>query len=67
MFLSFCFQILPARQLRLLNDVLPPEYATTAEMIAKYIYDRTKPEVPEGIKLKVSVSETPNSWVEYEE
>jgi 6-pyruvoyltetrahydropterin/6-carboxytetrahydropterin synthase len=49
----------------LLNDVLPPEYETTAEMIAQYIYDTTKQRLPEGIKLKVLVSETPNSWVEY--
>jgi 6-pyruvoyltetrahydropterin/6-carboxytetrahydropterin synthase len=51
----------------LLNEVLPPEYATTAEMIAQYIYDKTKKQIPDGIKLKVAVSETPNSWVEYED
>ena len=50
-----------------LNDVLPAEYATTAEMIAKYIYDETKKRVPGGVRLKVRVSETPNSWAEYEE
>ena len=33
-----------------LNELLPPEYATTAEMIAKYIYDRTKAELPQGIE-----------------
>lgn len=48
-----------------LNDVLPPEYETTAEMIAKYIFDRTRAELPPGIALKVAVSETPNSWAEY--
>ena len=50
-----------------LNDIMPPEYETTAEMIAKYIYDENKTRVPEGVGLKVRVSETPNSWVEYEE
>jgi 6-pyruvoyltetrahydropterin/6-carboxytetrahydropterin synthase len=50
-----------------LNDILPPEYETTAEMIAKYIYDETKQRVPAGVELKVRVSETPNSWVEYED
>ncbi|QNP30976.1 6-pyruvoyl trahydropterin synthase family protein [Cylindrospermopsis curvispora] len=50
-----------------LNDVLPPEYETTAEMIAKYIYDETKRRLPTGVKLKVAVSETPNSWAEYED
>ncbi|MEH2026829.1 6-pyruvoyl trahydropterin synthase family protein [Nostoc sp.] len=28
-----------------LNEVLPPEYETTAEMIAKYIYDLTLPAI----------------------
>ena len=51
----------------ILNEVLPPEYETTAEMIAKYIYDETKKRVPPGVKLKVAVSETANSWVEYED
>jgi 6-pyruvoyltetrahydropterin/6-carboxytetrahydropterin synthase len=50
-----------------LNEVLPPEYETTAEMIAKYIYDETKRRLPTGVKLKVAVSETPNSWAEYED
>jgi 6-pyruvoyltetrahydropterin/6-carboxytetrahydropterin synthase len=50
-----------------LNDVLPEGYETTAEMIAQYIYDKTKKSLPEGIQLKVAVSETPNSWVEYED
>jgi 6-pyruvoyltetrahydropterin/6-carboxytetrahydropterin synthase len=50
-----------------LNEVLPPEYETTAEMIAKYIYDVTKKQVPSDVQLKVAVSETPNSWVEYED
>lgn len=51
----------------ILNEVLPPEYETTAEMIAQYIYDETKKRLPEGVKLKVAVSETPSSWVEYED
>ncbi|PSN17002.1 6-pyruvoyl tetrahydrobiopterin synthase [filamentous cyanobacterium CCT1] len=50
-----------------LNDVLPEGYETTAEMIAQYIYDKTKKSLPDGIQLKVAVSETPNSWVEYED
>ncbi|WP_333275276.1 MULTISPECIES: 6-carboxytetrahydropterin synthase [unclassified Microcoleus] len=50
-----------------LNEVLPPEYEKTAEMIAQYIYDETKQRLPEGMQLKVAVSETPNSWVEYED
>ncbi|MGD1871597.1 MAG: 6-pyruvoyl tetrahydropterin synthase family protein [Mastigocoleus sp.] len=49
----------------ILNDILPPEYETTAEMIAQYIYDETKKQLPPGIKIKVAVSETPNSWAEY--
>jgi 6-pyruvoyltetrahydropterin/6-carboxytetrahydropterin synthase len=51
----------------ILNEVLPPEYETTAEMIAKYIYDETKKRLPTDIKLKVAVSETANSWAEYED
>jgi 6-pyruvoyltetrahydropterin/6-carboxytetrahydropterin synthase len=50
-----------------LNEVLPPEYETTAEMIAKYIYDVTKKLLPSDVQLKIGVSETPNSWVEYED
>jgi 6-pyruvoyltetrahydropterin/6-carboxytetrahydropterin synthase len=50
-----------------LNEVLPPEYETTAEMIAKYIYDETKKRVPPDVQLRVAVSETSNSWVEYED
>jgi len=51
----------------ILNQILPDNYETTAEMIAQYIYDETKKRIPEGVQLKVAVSETPNSWVEYEE
>jgi 6-pyruvoyltetrahydropterin/6-carboxytetrahydropterin synthase len=50
-----------------LNEVMPEGYDTTAEMIAQYIYEKTKKRVPDGVKLKVAVSETPNSWVEYED
>ena len=50
-----------------LNEVLPESYETTAEMIAQYIYDNTKKQLPPDVKLKVAVSETPNSWAEYED
>jgi 6-pyruvoyltetrahydropterin/6-carboxytetrahydropterin synthase len=50
-----------------LNEVLPEGYDTTAEMIAQYIHDKTQKELPEGVKLRVSVSETPDSWAVYEE
>jgi 6-pyruvoyltetrahydropterin/6-carboxytetrahydropterin synthase len=36
-------------------------------MIAQYIYDKTKEQLPPDVKLKVAVSETPNSWAEYED
>lgn len=49
-----------------LNDVMPEGYETTAEMIAQYIHEKTKKSLPKGVRLKVAVSETPNSWVEYE-
>lgn len=51
----------------LLNEVLPPEYETTAEMIAKFIHDKTKTMLPPEVKLRVAVSETPNSWASYGE
>jgi 6-pyruvoyltetrahydropterin/6-carboxytetrahydropterin synthase len=51
----------------LLNDVLPKGYETTAEMIAQYIWEETKKRVSQDVKVKVRVSETPNSWVEYED
>jgi 6-pyruvoyltetrahydropterin/6-carboxytetrahydropterin synthase len=50
-----------------LNEVLPENYESTSEMIAQYIYEKTKKTLPEGIKLKVAVSESPNSWAEYED
>ncbi len=49
-----------------LNDVMPDEYETTAEMIAQYIHEKTTKMLPEHIQLKVCVSETPDSWAEYE-
>lgn len=49
-----------------LNEVLPPGYETTAEMIAQYIYEKTQATLPAGTSLKVSVSETPDSWAIYE-
>ncbi len=49
-----------------LNEIMPPEYETTAEMIAQYIHEKTCKMLPEHIQLKVSVSETPDSWAEYE-
>jgi 6-pyruvoyltetrahydropterin/6-carboxytetrahydropterin synthase len=51
----------------LLNEVLPPEYETTAEMIAKFIHDKTKVMLSPQVRLRVAVSETPNSWASYEE
>lgn len=50
-----------------LNEVLPENYESTSEMIAQYIHEKTKKTLPEGIKLKVAVSESPNSWAEYED
>ena len=50
-----------------LNEVLPEEYETTAEMIAQFIHEKTKKQLPAGVHLKVSISETPSSWVEYED
>lgn len=50
-----------------LNEVIPENYGTTAEMIAKFVYDKTKSELPEDVALKVAVSETPQSWATYED
>jgi len=50
-----------------LNDVMPEDYETTAEMIAKFIYDKTKTLLPNPVTLKVAVSETANSWATYED
>ena len=49
-----------------LNDVMPDGYETTAEMIAMFIHEKTMKMLPKSVKLKVAVSETPNSWAEYE-
>ncbi|MEL6492765.1 MAG: 6-carboxytetrahydropterin synthase [Cyanobacteria bacterium J06634_6] len=49
-----------------LNEVMPDNYETTAEMIAQYIYEKTAERLPDAVKLKVAVSESPNSWAEYE-
>ena len=49
-----------------LNDVMPENYETTAEMIAQYIHEKTTERLPDNVELKVAVSETPNSWAEYE-
>nr|BCX01753.1 MAG: 6-carboxy-5,6,7,8-tetrahydropterin synthase [Bacteroidota bacterium] len=46
-----------------LNDIL--EAPPTAERIAEYIHRETKKRLPEGIKLTVTVWETPTSWCEY--
>jgi 6-pyruvoyltetrahydropterin/6-carboxytetrahydropterin synthase len=39
----------------------------TAERIAEFIYKETKQRIPEGVKLKVTLWETDNCWVEYSE
>lgn len=48
-----------------LNELI--EANPTAERIAEYIYKETTQRIPDGIKLKVTVWETENSWVEYTE
>jgi len=48
-----------------LNEELP--VSTTAERIAEYIHKETMKRIPDDIKLKVTVWETENSWVEYTE
>lgn len=50
-----------------LNEVLPEGYDTTAEMLAQFIYEKTKKQLPPEVSIKVAVSETANSWVEYED
>jgi len=40
---------------------------TTAEVIAKWIYDGTKERLNNISKLSVAVSETPGNWAEYTE
>ncbi len=46
-----------------LNDLLPG--ITSAERLAEFVHQETKKRIPESISLKVTVWETPNSWVEY--
>jgi len=46
---------------RNLNDVLP--YVTSAENIARYLYEHFKPQFPR--LTMVRVSETPKTWAEY--
>lgn len=49
-----------------LNEVMPEGYETTAEMIAQFIHEKTSKMLSPHIHLKVCVSETPDSWAEYE-
>jgi 6-pyruvoyltetrahydropterin/6-carboxytetrahydropterin synthase len=46
-----------------LNDVLPD--ATTAENIARFLYEKFKPLFPALTKMRVS--ESPTTWAEYED
>ena len=46
-----------------LNDVLAD--ATTAENIARFLYEKFKPVFP--VLVKMRVSESPRTWAEYEE
>lgn len=46
-----------------LNDILPG--ITSAERLAEFLHTETKKRIAEEISLKVTVWETPNSWVEY--
>ena len=48
---------------RHLNDVLP--FQTSAENIAKYLYDWCKAQWQETVAVRVS--ETPKTWAEYRE
>ncbi len=50
----------------LVDVVLLPLKATTAELLAEYIYKQIKKEFPE-LKINVSVSETPTSTAVYTE
>ena len=47
---------------RNLNDVL--NVPSTAENIARFLYERFKPDFPQ--LTKVRISETPKTWAEYE-
>lgn len=46
-----------------LNELM--DGVTTAERVAEFIHTRTMQNLPEGIRLTVTVWETPTSWVEY--
>jgi 6-pyruvoyltetrahydropterin/6-carboxytetrahydropterin synthase len=46
---------------RNLNDVCP--YPTSAENLARWIYDEWRPRIPELIEVRVS--ETPKVWARY--
>jgi len=46
-----------------LNDVLSD--ATTAENIARFLYEKFKPAFPALVKMRVS--ESPSTWAEYED
>lgn len=48
---------------RNLNDVLGIGSYTTAERIARALYERFKPELP--LLAAVAVSESPDTWAEY--
>jgi 6-pyruvoyltetrahydropterin/6-carboxytetrahydropterin synthase len=48
---------------RHLNDILP--YATSAENIARYLYEWAKPHWNQVVAVRVS--ETPKTWAEYRE
>jgi len=47
-----------------LNDVMETG-DTTAEVIAKWIYNYTKEQLHNEINLTVAVSETPGNWAEF--
>jgi 6-pyruvoyltetrahydropterin/6-carboxytetrahydropterin synthase len=48
---------------RNLNDVLGIGSYTTAERIARALYERFRPELP--LLVAVAVSESPDTWAEY--
>ncbi len=49
-----------------LNDEVPDIGNPTCENVAKYIYNRLKPAIPEAGQLeKIRVWESPRSWCEY--
>ena len=40
-------------------------FPTSAERLAEYIHAETMKRIPSGIKLTVTIWETPDSWVEF--